>query len=94
MAKPKKTEYSEQLDRVRKLLISARKSRNLTQGEVARRLGRAQSFVAKYEVGVRSIDVAEFVAITKAIGIDPRKVIGALLRRWPEPPQTTDPRAT
>jgi transcriptional regulator with XRE-family HTH domain len=86
MAKPKRPDYSEQHERFRKLLIAARKSRKLKQRQVAENLGRQQSFVAKYEGGSRHLDVVEFVVVAKAIGIDPRRIIGALLKRWPDTP--------
>ena len=56
---------------LRELLIAARRSAGLTQDEVARRLGRPQSFVAKYEGGERKIDVVEFIALARALEQDP-----------------------
>lgn len=61
------------------LMIAARKRAGLTQAELARRLKKPQSFIAKYEGGERRIDVVEFVAITKAIGTDPVKILRDLL---------------
>ena len=43
------------------LMIKARKTADLTRHELAKRLRRPQSFVAKYEGGERRIDVVEFV---------------------------------
>jgi transcriptional regulator with XRE-family HTH domain len=40
------------------LMIKARKTAGLTQHELAKRLHRPQSFVAKYEGGERRVDVA------------------------------------
>jgi transcriptional regulator with XRE-family HTH domain len=60
------------------LMIKARKSAGLTQHQVAKRLKKPQSFVAKYEGGERRIDVVEFLAITRAIGADPTKIVRAL----------------
>jgi transcriptional regulator with XRE-family HTH domain len=57
------------------LMVAARKQAGLTQHELARRLKRPQSFVAKYEGGERRIDVVEFVAIVRAIGADPVKLL-------------------
>jgi transcriptional regulator with XRE-family HTH domain len=54
------------------------KKAGLTQHEVAKRLKKPQSFVAKYERGERRIDVVEFLAITRAIGADPAKIVRAL----------------
>jgi transcriptional regulator with XRE-family HTH domain len=53
------------------LLKKARKAADLTQAEVAERLNKPQSFVAKYENGERRLDVIEFVTICRAIEADP-----------------------
>lgn len=60
------------------LLIAARKRAGLTQQQLAYRLGKPQSFVAKYERGERRLDVVELVAITRAAGADPHAIIDAL----------------
>lgn len=57
------------------LLAAARKDRNLTQAELAERLNKPQSFVAKYENGERRIDVIEFIDITAAIDIQPVDIL-------------------
>jgi transcriptional regulator with XRE-family HTH domain len=62
------------------LMIKARKAASLTQHELARRLDKPQSFIAKYEGGERRIDVVEFVTICRAIGADPAKLLKALLK--------------
>jgi transcriptional regulator with XRE-family HTH domain len=53
------------------LLKSKRKALGLTQAELASRLGRPQSFVAKYELGERRLDVIEFCTIARALSLDP-----------------------
>jgi len=65
----------------RELMIEARDRAGLTQGKLAKRLGKHQSFVAKYEGGERRIDVVEFLKISRAIGIDPVRILKALIRR-------------
>ncbi len=62
------------------LLRAARKGAGLTQQELAEKLRRPQSFVAKYENGERRIDVVEFVALARALDVSPV----ALLRRFVE----------
>ena len=52
-------------------LVSARQEAGLTQAAVADRLGKPQSFVAKYEQAERRLDVVEFVSIARVLGIDP-----------------------
>jgi hypothetical protein len=37
--------------------------------------------VAKYEGGERRIDIVEFMAITRAIGADPVRLMRALVKR-------------
>lgn len=50
----------------------------LTQAQVAQRLKRPQSFVSKYESGERQLDVVEFVAVCKALGVLPAEVMAVL----------------
>jgi transcriptional regulator with XRE-family HTH domain len=63
------------------LLVAARKRAGLTQEEVAKRLKRPQSFVAKFEGGERRLDVVEFLTIAEAIEADPVRIIRKLMRR-------------
>lgn len=62
----------------RTLLIEARKGRGLTQTDVAGRLGKPPSFVAKYELGERRLDVLEFVDLAVVIGFDPVEILRRL----------------
>ena len=74
------------------LMVAARKQAGLTQHELARRLKRPQSFVAKYEGGERRIDVIEFVAIVRAIGADPVKLLRDLIsHKTPAKPRRSLP---
>jgi transcriptional regulator with XRE-family HTH domain len=66
--------------RLQSLLKAARERAGLTQVDLAARIGRPQSFIAKYERGERRLDVVEFVVVANAIGADPRKMLGQLLR--------------
>jgi transcriptional regulator with XRE-family HTH domain len=52
---------------------------------LAKKLGRPQSFIAKYEGGERRIDVIEFVAIARALGADPVKLFGDFVAGMPTP---------
>ena len=61
------------------LMIKARKAAGLTQRELADRLHKPQSFVAKYEGGERRLDVVEFIAIARALGADPVKLMATLV---------------
>ena len=50
------------------LLVEARKTYGLTQRELAARVGKPPSFIAKIEVGERRLDVVRFIALARAIG--------------------------
>jgi transcriptional regulator with XRE-family HTH domain len=65
------------------LMVKSRKSAGLTQHELAKRLHKPQSFVAKYEGGERRVDVVEFIAISRALGADPTKLIKLLMKSTP-----------
>lgn len=56
----------------------------LTQAELAARLNRPQSFVARYEDGERRLDVVEFIEVAEAIGFDPAEFVRALSRQTRE----------
>ena len=63
------------------LMIKARRSAGLTQIDLAKRLKKPQSFIAKYEGGERRIDVIEFLAVTRAIGADPINLPRSVMRK-------------
>jgi transcriptional regulator with XRE-family HTH domain len=52
-------------------LAAARRQANVTQQELAARLGKPQSFVSEYERGQRRVDVIELLVISRALGVDP-----------------------
>lgn len=59
-------------------LIAARQKNNLTQQEVASRIGKQQSYVSKYESGERRLDVVEFLDVCKALGVKPISILKRL----------------
>lgn len=59
-------------------LVSLRKAKGLTQAQVAEKLDRPQSFVAKYEAGERRLDVIEFLDLTAALDADPCEILSSL----------------
>jgi transcriptional regulator with XRE-family HTH domain len=65
---------SAEYDRLIALLVAARRASGVRQQALAEKLGRPQSFIAKYEGGERRIDVVEFIAIAQALGADPVKL--------------------
>lgn len=54
------------------VLVASRREAGLTQAQVAERLGKPSSYIAKIEIGERRLDVVEFTAIAKALRLDPR----------------------
>lgn len=73
--------FAEDYERLREMLAEARAASGLTQAQVARRLGRSQSFVSKYEMGERRIDLIEFLALAEVLGLDAGHAIRTLQPR-------------
>ena len=57
----------------------------LTQQVLADRLGTPQSFVARYEGGERRLDVSEFIAVARALRVDPEELFRQILREQARP---------
>lgn len=76
--------FGPRYERFRQLLRQARKDAGLTQVELAKKLGQPQNFISNYERGERRLDVVEFIDIARAIGIDPREIVGALMEDEPD----------
>lgn len=66
--------------RLIELLVATRHQAGIRQQALAKKLGKPQSFVAKYEGGERRLDVVEFIAIAEALGVDALKLFKAFLR--------------
>lgn len=61
-------------------LKAARESAGITQRELARRLGRAHSFVGKIESGERQLNVLEFCEYADVLGADAGELIRAVAK--------------
>jgi transcriptional regulator with XRE-family HTH domain len=70
--------HTEAHQRLVALIAARRRAGKLTQQQVADRLGKPQSYVAKVEGGERRLDVIEFVAMAKALGCEPKELLDAL----------------
>jgi len=77
----RKSVHSPEQQLLRELLVEARDKAGLTQQKLAKRLGKPQSFIAKYEGGERRLDVVEFIVIARAIGADPVRIVRALAQK-------------
>lgn len=66
------------------MLVALRKEQGLTQVQLSKKLGKPQPFVSYIERGERRIDVIEFYAIMRAMGVDPVKAFSSLTRKLPK----------
>lgn len=66
--------------RLVELLIAERKSAGIRQAELARRVGKTQTFVARIEAGQRRIDAIELLSLCRIIGVDPIRVVRKVLK--------------
>lgn len=66
------------------LLVAARRKANLTQTDLAELIGKDQKFISLIERGQRRVDVLEFYVIAKAMGLDPLRMYGQLIKRLPD----------
>ena len=73
-----KSVYSDEYTIFLRLVLEERKAAGLTQKQLADRLGKPQSFVSKYERGERRLDIAEFLAVMRAMNADPHGIINAM----------------
>jgi transcriptional regulator with XRE-family HTH domain len=73
-----KTRRSKRYKALIGLLIARREAAGMTQSDLAIRLGKSQSFVARLESGQRRITVVEFMTLAKILRFDPYKLISTL----------------
>jgi len=66
------------------VLFRARKRAGLTQAQLGRRIGKDQKFISLIEQSQRRVDVLEFYALAKALGVPPVKLYAAVASRLPE----------
>lgn len=74
-----KSTHTPEYQRLVELLVETRRAAQLTQQQVADRLGKPQSYLAKVEGAERRIDVLEFAALVKAMGSNPTVLLDKLL---------------
>ena len=60
------------------VLIETRKAKAITQQDLANRLSRPQSYIAKVETGERRLDVVEFIEWASGIDSSPAELISAI----------------
>jgi transcriptional regulator with XRE-family HTH domain len=74
---------------LRQMLVAVRRAAGLSQRDLAARLKRERSFVARVEQGERRVDVIELMWICQACGIDPKVVLKPILRAARKTPGMT-----
>ena len=65
----RKSIYSAEQIELVKLLREKREKAGLSQVELAKQLGRSQSFISKYESGELRLDLVELWSISQSLGI-------------------------
>ena len=79
-----KSQFSESYRLFLGVLIAARKNADLTQSELAERIRKKQTFISIIETGVRRLDLLEFTALAKAIGVSPEGLFARVLAVLPD----------
>lgn len=72
---------------LQELLRKTREDAELTQAELARRLGKPQSFVSKYECGERRLDLPELEQVSIVLDVDLVELVQSYARRPGAPPR-------
>ena len=75
-----KSLYTEEWEALLKILRDLRLKRGWTQEQLAEKLGRPQSFVAKIEAGERKLDVCQFIDYTQVLQADPVEAMRRLMK--------------
>jgi transcriptional regulator with XRE-family HTH domain len=65
-------------------LVEARKRAGLSQAQVAHKIGKPASFVGKYELGERRLDVIELLIVLKSVNADGTSFISDLAAIVPD----------
>lgn len=63
---------------LRTFLVKRRKIAGLRQVDLAKRLGRSQSYVSNIEIGQKRIALIELIEWAEAIGFDPEEAIAEI----------------
>ena len=77
----RKSAFTPQYEIFRRQLVRLRKEAGISQRELAKRLKREHSLVAKVEQGERRLDVLEYIWFCEALGQDPVKVLADVYSR-------------
>jgi len=67
-----------------KVMVEARKEAGLSQRDLAERFGKPRSFASKIENRKRRLDIVEFVAVARALGLEPRILLEHIMTESPQ----------
>lgn len=70
-----KTIYHDRYQILIACLIRERKRAKLTQLQLAQKLNKPQSYIAKIEARDRKLDVLEFVILCETVGVSPSEIL-------------------
>ena len=73
--------FSAEYKQLRDTLVEARQLAGITQRDLAERLGKSHSHVARIECGQRRVDTLEFYRIARSIGVEPARLFASVSRR-------------
>lgn len=65
------------------VLVEARRQSGLTQAQLAAKVGKDQTFISLIERSQRRVDVLEFFALARAMGMDPQTLFAEVAGRLP-----------
>lgn len=78
-----KSAFSDAHQLLVKGLTQAREAAGLHQADLAKKIGKNQSYISNIERGQRRVDVIEFIVIVKAIGGDPVRMFSEVVSGMP-----------
>ncbi len=67
------------------VVVHARRQSGLSQRDLADRLGKPRSFVSKIESRERRIDIVEFIALARALGVTPEDLLRGVVNAMDQP---------
>ena len=67
-----------------RLLVETRVRLDVSQRDLAKRLGKPRSFITKIEARERRVDMVEFVAIARALGLPAGALMSELADQMPD----------
>ena len=76
---PTKSLHTPAYERIRVLLRETRYAANLSQEELAARLGREQIYISRCESGLRRVDLLEWLEVIVACKANPHAFIDSIL---------------